>query len=170
MRTFLIGGALGVLVVVGALVVSLAAFGGSSSAADELARRHSDYWAIDRIQKSFHEATSKKDIDLMMSLWAPNATLTIPGQTAVGTDEIRQFWLTKSDAFRPTNRWVSETPAYKVRITADGDRGTLHFECHYVDVKTKKVAVHLTADQEVARIDGKWQITDMVVGVAPLRP
>jgi ketosteroid isomerase-like protein len=170
MRTFLIGGALGVLVVVGALVVSLAACGGSSSAADELARRHSDYWAIDRIQKSFHEATSKKDIDLMMSLWAPNATLTIPGQTAVGTDEIRQFWLTKSDAFRPTNRWVSETPAYKVRITADGDRGTLHFECHYVDVKTKKVAVHLTADQEVARIDGKWQITDMVVGVAPLRP
>jgi ketosteroid isomerase-like protein len=170
MRRLLIGGALGAFVVVGALVVSLAAFGGSTSRADELMRRHADYWAIDEIQKSFHEATSKKDIDLMMNLWAPNATLTIPGQTAVGKDEIRQFWLTKSDAFRPTNRWISETPAYKVRITADGDRGTLHFECHYVDVKTKKVAVHLTADQEVARIDGEWLIADMVVGVAPLRP
>lgn len=170
MRRLLIGGALGVLIAVGALFVSFAAFGGSSSSADQLARQHADYWAIDEIQKSFHGATSKKDIDLMMSLWAPNATLTIPGQTAVGKDEIRQFWLTKSDAFRPTNRWISETPAYKVRITADGDRGTLHFECHYVDVKTKKVAVHLTADQEVARIDGEWLIADMVVGVAPLRP
>lgn len=170
MRRLLIGGALAVLVAVGTLVVSMLAFAGSSSSADELVRRHADYWAIDEIQKRFHEATSRKDIELMMSLWAPNATLTIPGQTAVGKNKIRQFWLTKSDAFRPTNRWISETPSYKVRITADGDRGTLHFECHYVDVRTKKVAVHLTADQEVARIDGEWLITDMVVGVAPLRP
>ena len=106
----------------------------------------------------------------MMSLYAPNATLTIPGQTAVGKEQIRRFWLTKSDAFRPSNRWVSETPAYKMRVTADGDRGTLHFECHYVDAKGKTVVVYLTADQEVARINGKWLITDMVVGSAALTP
>lgn len=166
MRTLLIGGALGVL------VLSLAACGGSSgsSASEETMERQADYWAISQLQKSFHEATSKKDINLMMSLYAPNATLTIPGQTAVGRGQIRQFWLSKSDAFRPTNRWISETPAYKIRITADGDRGTLHFECHYVDVKGKTVVVYLTADQEVARIKGKWLITDMVVGSAALTP
>ena len=31
----------------------------------------------------------------MMSLYALNATLTIPGQTAVGKEQIRRFWLTK---------------------------------------------------------------------------
>jgi uncharacterized protein (TIGR02246 family) len=137
---------------------------------EQVQQRKADSWAISQLQQSFHEATSKKDIELMMSLYAPNATLTIPGQTAVGTEQIRQFWLTKSDAFKPTNRWISETPAYKIRITADGDRGTLHFECHYVDVKGKTVVVHLTADQEVARIDGKWLVTDMVVGSAALTP
>ena len=165
MRTLLMAGALSLL------VVSIAGCGGSSgsSASDEV-ERQADYWAITELQRNFHQATSKKDIDLMMSLYAPNATLTIPGQTAVGKEQIRRFWVTKSDAFRPSNHWVSETPAYKMRITADGDRGTLHFECHYVDVKGKTVVVHLTADQEVARIEGKWRITDMVVGSAALTP
>jgi ketosteroid isomerase-like protein len=157
--------------VLGMVVVSLAGCGGSSgSSASEEVQRQADYWAITELQRKFHQATSKKDIELMMSLYAPNAILTIPGQTAVGKERIRRFWVTKSDAFRPTNHWVSETPAYKMRITADGDRGTLHFECHYVDVNGKTVVVHLTADQEVARIEGKWLITDMVVGSAALTP
>jgi ketosteroid isomerase-like protein len=158
-------------VVFGMVAVSLAGCGGSSgSSASEEVERRADYWAITQLQRKFHEATSKKDIGLMMSLYAPNATLTIPGQTAVGKEQIRRFWVTKSDAFRPTNHWISETPAYKMRITADGDRGTLHFECHYVDINGKTVVVHLTADQEVARIEGKWLITDMVVGSAELTP
>jgi ketosteroid isomerase-like protein len=166
MRRRLIGGALGILVVL------LAACEGSSgtSASEEATERQADYWAISQLQQDFHEATSKKDIDLMMSLYAPNATLTIPGRTAVGTEQIRQFWLTKSDAFQPDNHWISETPAYKMEITANGDNGTLHFECHYIDIEGKTLDVYLTADQEVTRIDGRWLITDMVVGSAPLRP
>jgi uncharacterized protein (TIGR02246 family) len=157
--------------VVAALIALLAGCAGSSgSSVSEETIRRADFWAIGQIQQKFHRATSKKDIDLMMSLYAPNATLTIPGQTAVGKDQIRRFWLTKSDAFRPTNYWISETPSYKLRVTADGDRGTLHFECHYVDGNGKTVVVWLTADQEVARIDGKWLITDMVVGSAELTP
>lgn len=170
MRRLLIGAALGLLIVMGALVVSIAAFGGSSSEADRLARRHADHWAINEISKRFHESMSKKDIDLMMSLWAPNATLTLPGRIAVGKRKIRRFWLTKSDAFHPANRWLSETPAYKTRITADGDRGTLHFECHYINLENRTVVVYLTADQDVSRIDGEWLIADMVVGKALLRP
>jgi ketosteroid isomerase-like protein len=166
MRKLLRAGALG------ALIVSLVGCGGSSgnSAAQAALERQADYWAITQLQKNFHEATSKKDIDLMMSLYAPNATLTIPGRTAVGTKEIRRFWLTKSDAFRPDNHWISETPAYKMEVTANGDNGTLHFECHYVDIEGKTVVVYLTADQEVTRIDGRWLITDMVIGSASLRP
>jgi hypothetical protein len=167
MRTLLISCALG------ALVVALAACGGSSTslAAEQAGEQEADLWQIDQIQKRFHRATSTKDIDLMVSLWAPNATLTLgPGQTAVGKEQIRQAWLTQSKAFLPTNRWISETPSYKIRITANGDKGTLHFECHYIDTRTRKVVVTVAADQQLARIDGKWLITDMVVGSAALQP
>ncbi len=38
----------------------------------------------------------------------------------------------------PETHWVSDHPAYKVEITVNGDRGTLHFECHYVDYETER--------------------------------
>ena len=157
MRTLLVGGALSVI------VVSLAACGGSStsSTSEEAVQRQADLWAIDQIERNFHKATSLQDIDLMMSLWAPHATFTYgPGDTATGTKQIRHAFL----------NWVSDTPAYKVRITVNGDRGTLNFECHYVDIKTGKVVSHTAADQEVARMNGKWLITSMVGGSAPLTP
>ena len=167
MRTLLVGGALAVI------VVSLAACGGSStsSSSEAALQRQADLWAIDQIERNFHKATSKHDIDLMMSLWAPHATFTYgPGDTATGTKEIRHAFLNESEAFKPTSHWVSDTPAYKVRITVNGDRGTLNFECHYVDIKTGKVVSHTAADQEVARMNGKWLITSMVGGSAPLTP
>jgi ketosteroid isomerase-like protein len=165
MRTLLAGGALG------ALAVSLAACGGSSgdSASEQAMQREADMYAIGEIEKNFHRATSKHDIDLMMSLWAPNATFTVgPGQTATGRAEIRKVWLEESKAFK--EHWVSDTPAYKLRITVNGDKGTLNFECHYVDVKTRKLVAITGADQEVARIDGKWLITSMIGGSATLSP
>jgi len=64
--------------------------GGGST--DEGAQRTQDLWAIDHIEKDFHRAQTEKDIDLMMSLYAPNATMTVgPGATASGLDEIRRF-------------------------------------------------------------------------------
>jgi len=167
MRTLLKGGALAVLVGV------LAACGGSSTSSDtqQTLQLKADYWDIDQIEKDFHEATTTKDIDLMMSLWSPNATLTLgPAQTAAGSEEIRQFWLEQSVAFEPTTHWVSDHPGYKVEITVNGDRGTLHFECHYVDYDTGRVALVTVADQDVARIDGRWLITNMVAGSTTLTP
>ena len=165
MRTLLIGGALAIA------VVSLVACGGSStsSATQQANQRKADFWDIDHIEKSFHKATTEKDIRLMMSLWAPNSTFTLgPGQTATGKERIRRFWLEKSVLFEPANQWISDHPAYKVRITVNGDRGTLHFECHYVDAKTAKVIVVTAADMDVARINGRWLITNMVGGSTTL--
>jgi uncharacterized protein (TIGR02246 family) len=165
MRTLLAGGSLAVL------VVALAACGGSgTSSSEQTLQRQGDLYSIDEIEKSFHKATSTKDIDLMMSLWAPNATFTTkPGQTLTGKQQIRDFWLA-APAFQPDNHWVSDTPAYKIRITVNGDRGTLHFECHYLDSRTKTVGPVTAADQEVARMNGRWLITDMVGGSATLTP
>jgi uncharacterized protein (TIGR02246 family) len=166
MRTLLIGAALAVL------VASLAACGGSgaSSASGQELQREADLYAIDQIEKTWHRATSSQDVDLMMSLWAPNATFTAgPGQTLTGKKQIRTFWR-GAPVFQSENHWVSETPAYKIRITVDGDRGTLYFECHYVDPKTGKVMAIAGADERVARIDGRWLVTDHVGATPTLTP
>ena len=166
MRKLLMGGALGVVLL---SVVLGACSGSGTGSADEQARLDQDRYEIDQIEKNFHHATTTKDIDLMMSLYAPNATMTVgPGATASGVEEIRQFWLENSASFEPENHWLSDHPAYKLEITVNGDRGTLHFECHYVDIETGEVVSTKTADFDVARIDGKWLITNMVGGTTVL--
>jgi ketosteroid isomerase-like protein len=163
-RKLLIGGALGI-----ALISLVACSRASGTEANDALQRKADFWEIDQIERNFHEATTTKDIDQMMSLWAPSATMTVgPGETAAGVDEIRQFWLEKSVAFDPETAWISDHPAYKVEITVNGDLGTLHFECHYIGVDTERVALATVADLDVARIDGRWQITNLVGGSTTL--
>jgi len=169
MRTFAIGGIVALVAAAVALVISLSAFGGSSdsSTSDQTLQRQSDLWEIDQVEKKFHRATSQKNIVLMMSLYAKNATFTAPGMTLVGRGEIREFWRT-SKAF--TNNWISDTPAYKVRITVNGDRGTLYFECHYIDWATGVSQSVTAADVDVARIGGRWLITSFAGASATLTP
>jgi ketosteroid isomerase-like protein len=166
MRKLVIGGGLGVFL----LSVVLVACGSSDAgSAGDQSRRFQDMWEIDKIEKDFHHATTTKDIELMMSLYAPNATMTIgQGATASGLDEIRSFWLNESQTFQEENNWVSDHPAYKLEITVNGDRGTLHFECHYVDIATDKVVSTTTADFDVSRIGGAWLITNMIGGTTVL--
>jgi ketosteroid isomerase-like protein len=164
MRTLLIGVALV------ALVVALAACGGSSSssASDDALQRESDLYAISQIERSFHEAISKKNIDEMVSLFAPHATATFgPGQTVTGREQIGDVWLS-STAWKPETHWLSDHPAYKLKVTIDGDRGTLHFECHFIDVDTGEIAALTAGNVDVAKIDGRWLITNFVGSTSEL--
>jgi hypothetical protein len=77
-------------------------------------------------------------------------------------------WL-KSKAYELRTNWLSDHPAFKLRATVNGDRGTLHFECHFIDVNTHQVAAVTAADMDVARVDGRWLITKMVGGTAELK-
>jgi ketosteroid isomerase-like protein len=166
MRRLVIGGPLGILVL--SIVLAACSSSDAGSTSDE-SRHVQDMWEIDHIEKDFHRAQTEKNIDLMMSLFAPNATMTVgPGTTASGLEEIRRFWLDDSAPFASENDWMSDHPAYKLEITVNGDRGTLHFECHYVDIKSSSVVAATTADFDVARIDGKWLITNMVGGTTVL--
>lgn len=164
MRT-LIGGALV------ALTLALSACGGSSSssASDEALQRNSDLYEIGQIEKTFHEAITKKDIDEMMSLYAPNATATFgPGKTVSGREQIRNVWL-NSVPFEPKTNWLSDHPAYKLKATVNGDRGTLRFECHFVDLLTRSVAAVTGGATDVARIDDRWLITNFVGSTVELK-
>jgi ketosteroid isomerase-like protein len=152
---------LGLIGALAILVLTLVGCGNSSkrSAADQQVQQQADYYAIDQIEKTWHRAASTKNVDLMMTLWAPDATFNIATKTLIGKAEIRRFFTT-AGPFKPGNHWVSDTPAYKIKITASGDKGTLYFECDYIDVKTNMVVSVAGADQTVQKIDGKWLITN----------
>jgi len=154
------------------LAASLTACGGSdsSSAADAAQQIELDKRAIEQIEVKWHQASSMKDVDLMMSLWADDATFTIGPKILTGKSQIRDFFANEAKPFRPENNWVSDTPAYKVRTTVDGDKGTLYFECHYVDVKTQKVVNVVGADQDVEKINGEWVITNLAAATPVLSP
>ena len=76
----------------------------------------------------------------------------------------------KAGPFQAQNHWESDTPAYKIRITVDGNKGTLYFECHYIDVDTGKVATAVGADQELRKINGKWLIINLAASTVTLKP
>jgi SnoaL-like protein len=145
------------------LAAMLSACGGSGStvAATAELQKQADLYNIGQIEVTFHKAASTHDVDLMMTLWADDAVATIGGQTYSGKDEIRNLFATKAAPFRPENQWLSDTPAYKLKSTVNGDNGTLYFECHYIDVENKLVVVTLGAQQQVARIGGKWLIKEL---------
>lgn len=164
MRTLSIGATIGIL------VVALSACGGAgSNSASEAQQRDADRYAISQIERKFHEAISKKDIDEMVGLFSEHATGTFrPGQTVSGRKQIAEAW-ESSIGWKPQTHWLSDHPAYKLKITIDGDRGTLQFECHFVDLDTEKIAAVTAANVDVARIDGSWLITNFVGSTAELK-
>ena len=154
------------LVALGVLIAGYSAWGKDSSTN---AQRLANLYQIDQIEKTWHKAASKKNLKLMMSLWAPKATMTIGGKTYTGKTAIRGVFA-RSGPFQPQNHWESDTAAYKIRITVNGSKGTLYFECHYVDVDTGRIATVVAADQEVRKINGRWLITDLTASTATLKP
>lgn len=153
-----------------ALTVALSACGGSGSeSVDSELQRQADLYAISQIERTFHESISKKDIEMMVGLYAPHATGTFgPGKTVTGKNQIRNVWL-NGTAFHPKTHWLSDHPAYKLKVTIDGDRGTLRFECHFIDVSTGEVASVTAGSLDVAKIDGTWLITNFVGSTTALK-
>ena len=154
------------LVGLGVLIAGYSAWGKDSNTSDQ---KLANLYKIDQIEKTWHKAASRKNLNLMMSLWAPKATATIGGKTYTGKTAIRGLFA-KSGPFQPQNHWESDTPAYKLRTTVNGSKGTLYFECHYIDVDTGKVAAAVGADQEVRKINGKWLITNLTAATVTLKP
>ena len=152
-----------------ALAAPLAAYGAWSKSSGLSLPQKADRYSIEQIEKTWHRSTSKKSVDLMMTLWAPRATMILGTSTFHGKPAIRTAF-SGSKPFAKENRWISETPAYKTRVTVSGNKGTFYFECHYVDVATQKLMLWNGVSADLQKIKGKWLITKMVASTPPLVP
>ena len=122
---------------------------------------------IYQLQAAFHRAKTTADLDLMMSLWAPDATLVNQGDVSspyVGADELRGFWA-RSGSF--THRRLSLVPSFKTTIQVHGNEAYLYFECHDVgdyDLATRFFAADAFLAGTVKNVAGSWVFWNMTAG------
>jgi len=120
------------------------------------------------LQSDFHQAASTKDIRLLMSLFASDATFVGPGNIAyVGPAAIGKG-LRTTGAYQYGNDWAGLTPSYRTRITIlSGLRATMYFECDYVDRSTLQLKAQLVANTTEVRRNGKWLFETFTGGPPP---
>jgi hypothetical protein len=155
-----------------AVMMGMAGCGGSSGSSAQNALIHKDaaLYQIDQIETKWHLAASTHNVNLIMSLFAPGAVFNIGAKTLRGTAQLRKFFTTDNQAFQPQTHWVADTPTYKMRTTVNGDKGTLYFECDYIDSKTGKVMAVVGVDHNVQKINGKWLVVSSVASTPTLSP
>jgi hypothetical protein len=126
-----------------------------------------DVAKIYQLQAAFHQAKTAQDIELMMSLWDPKATLKVQGDPKspyVGTEQLRGYWL-NSGSFK--NRRFSLVPSYKTRIAVRDNNASLYFECHDVadyDQPTRNIINDTFLAGTLRNVGGKWVFYDVSAG------
>jgi hypothetical protein len=125
-----------------------------------------DFMQMHQIEITFHEAGTTKNLDLMLSLFADDATLTSGGKTYTGKDQIRKYWQA-AGPFQLHNQWVAYTPAFRIKYDVQGNNAHLYFECLYVDKVAQKIAAHTNSDDTLVRTNGHWLIKTMKAAVVP---
>lgn len=132
---------------------------------DESAQKGKIY----ELQAAFHLAKSLQDIDLLMSLWAADASLTIPGNPNspfVGLDSIRAFLLTTGSF---THHRFSLVPSFKIQIDVHGEEAFFYEECHDVqdfDLPSRFIAADTYLAGTLKKVGGKWLFWNMFGGSA----
>lgn len=135
----------------------------------ESLRAQADKSKIYELQAAFHLAKSTQDISLMMSLWAEDASLAIPGNPEspfVGLDQIRAFLLTTGSF---VHLRLSLVPSFKIQIDVHGDEAFFYEECHDVGdfaLPSRAIAADSFLAGTLRKIEGKWLFSNMFGGSA----
>jgi hypothetical protein len=123
---------------------------------------------IYQLQSAFHRAKTTQDLDLMMSLWAPDATINNqgdPNSPYVGSESLKAFWLNSGSWKSPR---FSLVPSFKIQIDFKADdEAWLYFECHDIgdyDQPSRSFLADLFLAGTIKNIDGKWLFWNMTSG------
>ena len=144
-------------------IVAVSLTGGATAGTEGNA---DDFMQIHGIEIAFHQAGTTKNLDLMLSLFADDATITAGGKTYTGKEQIKSFWQA-AGTFQPQNQWVAYTPAFRIKYDVQGDRARFYFECLYVDKAANKIAAHTNSDDVLVRVNGRWLIKEMEAAAVP---
>jgi hypothetical protein len=126
--------------------------------------------AVRNVEVTFHTAGSmlpQKNLDLMMSIYADDATLTDTAhgnKVYSGKSQVLAYWRDVSGPFRPDNHWIGYTPAMRMHAQVTGDTATLYFECLWMDVDKNSVGAHSFSDMTLKRMHGRWLVETISVG------
>jgi ketosteroid isomerase-like protein len=127
---------------------------------------------IYELQAAFHRAKSHQDIDLMVSLWTDDATVTFNGIEYDGQDGIRSLFLNSGSWH---HHRISLVASFKDQIDVQGDTAFLYFECHDVALDDDDVGpqgtivTHLSNYGTIQNVAGSWLFWQMHFGSsAPL--
>ncbi len=121
-----------------------------------------EFMQMHNIEINWHTAQTTKDLDLMLSLFADEATLTGPGgKTYTGKAQIKQFWQA-NPVFKPQNQFVAYTPPSRFKYDIEGNTGHVYFECIQLNSATNEIVPHshVGVQADVIRVDGRWLIKD----------
>ena len=124
---------------------------------------------IYQLQANYHLAKTTQDINLMMSLWDADATLTIQGDPSspyIGFERLQSFFL-NSGSFK--NQRFSLVPSFKIQIKVSGNDAWLYFECHDVgsfDTDSRFIAADAFLAGTIRRVGGRWLFGNMTAGSA----
>ena len=124
---------------------------------------------IYQLQAAFHLAKSNQDIDLLMSLWDPNGSLTIPGDPNspyVGFDRLKAFLLSTGSF---THHRFSLVPSFKIQIDVHGQEAFFYEECHDVqdfNLPTRFIVADTFLAGTLRKLEGKWVFSNMFGGGA----
>jgi hypothetical protein len=124
---------------------------------------------IYQLQAAFHLAKSTQNIDLLMSLWDPNGSLTIqgdPNSPYVGFDRLRAYLLSTGSF---THLRFSLVPSFKIQIDVHGDEAFFYEECHDVgnfDLPTRFIAADSFLAGYLRKIGRKWVFSNMFGGAS----
>ena len=126
-----------------------------------------EFMELHQVEIVFHTAASTKNLDMMMSLFADDASLQAGGKTWSGKDQVRNYFATVAGSFQPQNQWIAYTPAHRIRFSVEGNRANLYFECLYVDAKAREIKAHTFSEDNLVRVGDKWLIKEMKAGTVP---
>lgn len=159
---------LSALVVVGSFVAGSTAAGlGAHASTSATDTEKAAIGEIYQLQAAFHRAKTNQDIDLMMSLWAPDGVLHVqgdPNSPYVGTGALRTFWL-NSGSFK--NHRLSLVPSFKTTIDVQGAQANLYFECHDIgnyDQPSRTIVADTFLAGTLRFEAGRWLFADMTAG------
>lgn len=129
-----------------------------------------DILALRNVEIRFHTAGSvlpQKNLDLMMSLYTPDAVLidTAHGNKVYsGKEQVRAYWLNVSAPFQPDHHWIGYTPAMRIRAKVHRSTASLYFECLWMDVDKNAIGAHSFSDMELTKLQGRWLVKIIKVG------